>query len=70
MIMMNTTIAISPEIRDQIKELGNKGETYDDILAKLLNSAKERQLRELLMDETNCIPIEEAIAKAKKRWQK
>lgn len=67
---MNTTIAISAEIRDQIKEFGNKGETYDDILARILNSAKERQLQELLMDETDCIPIEEAILRAKKKWQK
>jgi hypothetical protein len=67
---MNTTISISPEIRDQIKEFGNKGETYDDILTRVLNSAKERQLQELLMDETDCIPIEEALARAKKRWQK
>jgi len=67
---MNTTIAISPGIRDQIKEFGNKGETYDDILARLLSSAKQRQLQELLMDETNCVPIDEAIARAKKKWQK
>ncbi len=67
---MNTTIAISSEIRDQIKEFGNKGETYDDILVRILNSAKERQLQELLMDEKNCIPIEEALARAKKKWSK
>jgi len=67
---MNTTIAISPEIRDQIKDFGNKGETYDDILARLLNSAKERQLQELLMDDKDCITIEEALAKAKKQWSK
>ena len=67
---MNTTIAISPEIRDQIKEFGNKGDTYDEILARLLNSAKERQLQELLMDTTNCVPIEEALERAKKKWQK
>jgi len=67
---MNTTIAISPEIRDQIKEFGNKGETYDDILVRVLNSAKERQLQELLMDEKDCIPVEEALARAKKKWSK
>jgi hypothetical protein len=67
---MNTTIAISAKIRDQLKEFGNKGETYDEILARVLNSAKERQLQELLMDETNCIPIEDALIRAKKRWQK
>ena len=67
---MNTTIAISTDIRDQIKEFGNKGDTYDEIISKLLNSAKERQLQELLMDETNTISIDEAIAKAKKKWSK
>jgi hypothetical protein len=67
---MNTTIAISPEIRDQIKEFGNKGETYDEILTRILNSAKERQLQELLMDEKGCVPIADAIARAKKKWQK
>lgn len=67
---MNTTIAVSSEIRDQIKEFGNKGETYDDILARLLNSAKERQLQELLMDEKDCIPIQEALVRARKRWQR
>jgi len=63
---MNTTIAISTSIRDQIKEFGIKGETYDDILLRLLNSAKERQLQELLMDETGCITIKEARARLNK----
>jgi hypothetical protein len=67
---MNTTIAVSHEIRDQIKDFGNKGETYDEILSRLLNSAKDRQLQELLMDDKDCITIEEALTKAKKRWSK
>ena len=66
---MNTTIAISTNIRDQIKEFGIKGETYDDILSRLLNKAKERQLQELLMNTEDCITIDEAIEKAKKQWQ-
>ncbi len=67
---MQTTIAISPQIRNQIKEFGGKGETYDTILERLLNSAKERQLQELLMDTTDCLTADEAISRAKKRWQK
>lgn len=66
---MNTTIAISSEIRDGIKEFGNKGETYDQILAKLLKSAKDRQLQELLMDTTNATTAKDALSKAKKKWQ-
>ena len=67
---MNTTISISTETKEKIKEFGNKGETYDDILEKLYKSAKERQLQDLLMDESSCIPIEDALREAKKRWQK
>ena len=33
--MENTTIAVSNEIKEKIKEFGNKGETYSDILEKL-----------------------------------
>lgn len=65
---MNTTIAISTQIRDEIKEYGNKGETYDEILQKLLKSAKERQLQELLMDTDDSIKVTEALEKAKKKW--
>jgi len=68
--MENTTIAVSKEVKEQIMEFGNKGETYSHILLKLLASAKKRQLHDLLMNEESCIPIEEALEKAKKRWSK
>ena len=67
---MNTTISISSEVRDKIKEFGNKGDTYTDILNKLYESAKQRQLQDLLMDTSKCIPIEDALKRAKKKWQK
>ena len=66
---MNTTIAISTDIRNQIKEFGNKGETYEEILQRLLQGAKDRQLQELLMDSEDCVNIDEAIERAKKKWQ-
>ncbi|MDO8480983.1 MAG: hypothetical protein Q7S65_04155 [Nanoarchaeota archaeon] len=67
---MNTTIAVSEDIRDQIKEFGQKGETYETILGRLLTSAKERQLQEILMDETDTSPIEEVMARARAKWRK
>lgn len=67
---MNTTIAISDSVRDQIKEFGTKGETYDQILRKLLKRAKEWQLRDLLMNEEDCTSIDKALKQAKKKWQK
>ena len=67
---MNTTISISREIRDKIKEFGSKGETYTTILERLYKSAVNKQIQDLLMDDSNCIPIDEAISISKKRWQK
>lgn len=67
---MGTTIAISEETRDQIKKFGSKGETYEEIIARLLNSAKERQLQELLMDEKGTSNVRDALKRARKQWQK
>jgi predicted CopG family antitoxin len=63
---MNTTISISRDARDKIKEFGIKGDTYTDILNKLYESAKQRQLQDLLMDTEGCLTIKEARAKLKK----
>lgn len=35
-----TTIEISKETREQLKELGKKGETYDSIIRRLIESKK------------------------------
>jgi hypothetical protein len=59
-LLLNTTIQIPTELRDQLKEFGNKGETYAEIIARTLTSAKERQLHDLLMDEKGTISIAEA----------
>jgi predicted CopG family antitoxin len=68
--METTTIAVSREVRAEIVEFGNKGETYSEILQRLLKSAKERQLHDLLMSEEGTIPIEKALASAKNKWHK
>lgn len=68
--MENTTIAISKNLRNEIKEFGNKSETFSDILLKLLRSAKQRQLHDLLMGDEGCVTIEEAIDEADKKWSK
>jgi hypothetical protein len=36
-----TTIKVSKETRDKLAELGNKGETFDEILQKLLKHYKK-----------------------------
>ena len=68
--METTTIAITKEIREHIQEFGSKGETYSQILERIIKSAKERQLHDLLMNEESIVSIEDALSYAKKRWQK
>ena len=67
--MGNTTIAIPVDLKQQIQEFGFKGERYSDILLRLLKSAKQRQLHDLLMNEEDTISIEKALSNAKKKWQ-
>ena len=67
--MGNTTIAITREIQEGIKQFGNKGESYSEIITKLIESAKKRQLNDLLMNEEDTVSIDEAIANSKKKWQ-
>ena len=57
-------------MRDKLQEFGYKGETYADIIKKLYESAKERQLQELLMDEQDTLSVREALSKAQKKWQR
>jgi hypothetical protein len=66
-----STIQLSKETKKKISSFGAKGESYEDILLRLYKSAVERQLHDFLYKEDdNFISIEEAIDKAKKRWQK
>jgi len=67
--MQNTTIAISPQIKEEMQQFGTKGESYSEIILKLIKSARERQLNDLLMNEEGTVSIGEALANAKKRWQ-
>lgn len=67
--MENTTIAIPVDLKEQIQEFGIKGEKYSDILLRLLKSAKQRQLHDLLMNEEDTISIDEALSNAKRQWQ-
>ena len=67
---MTTTISVTEDIRERIKEFGSKGETYSEILTRLIGAAQEQQLRTLLMDIKGTSPVKDALAKARKRWQK
>jgi len=56
--MSLTTIPVSKEIRDDLKRLASKGETYDDLLRRLIEDAEARLLYER---ETRILETEEFI---------
>ena len=68
--METTTIALTKEVRDEIRQFGGKGESYSDILEKLVHSAKERQLHDLLMSEEGTVTAAKALEDARKKWRK
>ena len=65
---MHTTIAIDQELKEDLKRFGRKGESYAKILRRLLREVKEHQIESLLMDESDTVPIEDAIEEAR-RWR-
>ncbi len=67
---MNTTVQLSEETKRMIGTFGTKEDTYDQILRRLYDLAVKEQLREFLMSSHNTIPIDEAIRRAKAKWQK
>ena len=67
---MNTTIQVSKETKELIGTFGSKEDTYDDIIRRMYKLAVKEQVTEFLMSSEGTIPIDEAIKRAKKRWQK
>ena len=55
--MDSTTIAIKRNLKEKMMEFGNKGESYSEIIERLIESARERQLHDLLMSYKNTLPI-------------
>jgi len=65
-----TTIQLSNEMKEKIASFGMKNESYEKILGRIFSLAIKEQLREFLMSSEGCVTAEEALEKAKKRWQK
>ena len=68
--MDHTTIAIKKDLKEKLMEFSLKKETYSQVIERLLESARQRQLHDLLMDETDTFTIEEARIRLSKKWPK
>jgi len=62
-MMSTTTIPISREVRDRLKRLASKGETYDALLRRMIADAETRLLYERekrILETEEFVPLDEA----------
>ena len=60
--MSRTRIPISKELRDRLSRLASKGETYDDLLRRLIEDAENRLLCERerrILETEEFVPLHE-----------
>lgn len=62
---MTTTIAVSEAVRDRLKSLGSKGDTYDEILARILDIVDREtyieEVRRRLDAKKEFVDLDEAV---------
>jgi predicted CopG family antitoxin len=66
---MATTISISVDTKEKLRNLGRAGDSYDDVIRKMYEVIRKNMLLTYLYDESNAVSIDTAIAEAKK-WRK
>jgi len=62
-VMGLTTIPVTAEVRDRLKRLASKGETYDQLLRRLVRDAEARLLYERekrILETEEFVPLDEA----------
>ncbi len=67
---MATTISISEEMKENLKNLGRTRESYEDVIKRMYELTKKQLPLQYLHDETETTTIDEAIREAKAKWQK
>ncbi len=61
--MSLTTIPVSVEVRERLKHIASKGETYDAVLRRLIEVAETRMLYERerrILETEEFVPLDEA----------
>ena len=67
---MATTISISSELRDKLRNLGRAGDSYEDEIKRMYEMTRKSLLVAYLYDLSDSVTVDEAIAEARKKWQK
>ena len=55
---MATTIQIQNETREKLKMFGHKGESYDNIIERLMNYSEELNIEEIIERRWNKLQME------------
>jgi hypothetical protein len=61
--MAITTIPVTIEVRERLKQIASKGETYDAVLRRLIDVAEARMLYERerrILETEEFVPLDEA----------
>ncbi len=58
--MTVTTIQVDKSTREKLAEFKMPGESFNDLLLRLYRSASERQLQDILMDNSDSFTLNEA----------
>jgi predicted CopG family antitoxin len=67
---MTTTISISEELREKLKNLGRAGDSYEDVIGRMYELTRKQLLLSYLYDDSDSVSIDDAIKEARKKWQK
>ena len=67
---MVRTIQLSQETKNLVDTFGTRKDTSEVIIQRMYRLAIKEQLQEFLLSSEGKIPIDEAIIRAKKKWQK
>ena len=57
MVVMATTISVEEDTRDRLKSLGDKGDSYNDILEQLIDKYVESRYSKLEEDREKFEPL-------------
>lgn len=57
---MNTTIAISVELKEKLKNLGRTGDTYQDVIERMYEITRKKMLTEFLYNTKDSLTLEQA----------
>ena len=67
---MATTISISFDLKEKLRNLGRGGESYEQVIRRMYDMTRKSILLTYLYDTSDSVTIDDAILEARKKWQK